>query len=382
MRMCVLISIISLLSLAHLSIAQNKLDYDPYGGVKALKNEATGFFHLKKFSNRYFFVTPDGNGYRALGINHFHNMSSKDYDGAIKNIKDWGFNAGCYQGPRWMWKRYPYTQAFNLLHIAIYTPDVMFKFRDVFDSDYLEELDTRIRHRILPQVNNKNLIGYFWTDLPVWTWPHKRNKSWVGFYKKLPKDSPGGKVWAQWKKQNPNSPENDFLPVIAKQLYAKAYEFFRKYDKNHLIFGERYNTKDMPAAVVKEALPYIDAIAIQPMGNSYDKSLLEKIYKDFGKPIYIADHVSSFATDQHPVTMGQAAKNPESYVKYYEHYLTSALSLPYVIGFNKCQYQDIPSPKMLKQGLIKIDESPYSTVEGVKKANKKALLNAYKEALK
>ena len=38
--------------------------------------------------------------------------------------------------------------------------------------------------------------------------------------------------------------------------------------------------------------------------------------------------------------MGQKATDPESYVEYYTQYVTSALSHPSVIGYNKCQYQD------------------------------------------
>ena len=75
--------------------------------------------------------------------------------------------------------------------------------------------------------------------------------------------------------------------------------------------------------------------------------------------------------------MGQAAKNPDAYGAYYQRYVTAALSRPYMIGYNKCQYQDEPTPKLLKQGMLDINEQPYPIVERVREANFLALDHAY-----
>lgn len=356
--------------------------FDSYGGNGEMKAEATGFFRLGKFDDRHFLITPEGHGYRALGINHFHMMTSRDYDGAIQKIKSWGFNAGCYQGPRWMWNRYPYTKGITLVPTSPYKTDAQFGFRDVFDADFQTELEETIRKIVEPQSENPFLIGYFWTDIGLWK-RERKGESWLSFFKSLPADSAGGKVWRSWKAKHSDADENDFLPIIAKQLYSKAHEVIRKYDQNHLILGDRWHEIDMPELVVKESLPYVDAIAIQPTSREFNHAFFEKVYQTYSKPIYIADHVSSFATKEFPVTMGQAAKSPEEYEAYYERYVTTALSQPYLIGYNKCQYQDQGSPgQMLKQGLIRASEEPYSVVSAVKKANQKALELAYDGAAK
>jgi hypothetical protein len=355
---------------------ENASAYDRFGGLKTIQAEPTGFFRLQKFETRHFLVTPDGHGYRALGINHFHNMTSENYDAAIKQIRSWGFNAGCYQGPRWMWNRYPYTKGINLVPVSSWKPDSQFGYRDVFDPDFLTELEGTVRNIVNPQSENAMLIGYFWTDIPIWT--RKRSGGWIRYYKLLPEKSAGGKKWRAWKSKNVNAEDSKFLGVIAKQLYSKGYEFVRKYDKNHLIFGDRYHEIDIPEFVVREALPFIDAIAIQPTSREFNFKFFDKIYRLYEKPIYIADHVSSFATEEYPVTMGQAAKDPHAYGQYYQRYVTAALSRPYVIGYNKCQYQDIPTPTMLKQGMLKSNEEPYSIVERVSQANALALEHAYK----
>lgn len=357
--------------------AETEAAFDSYGGKRSIKEQATGFFHLTKVGDRHFFVTPEGHGYRALGINHFHMMTSKDYDGAIQQVRNWGFNAGCYQGPRWMWKRIPYTKGINLVPTSPYKTDDHFGFRDVFSPAFLAEVEQNIRKIVEPQSNNPYLIGYFWTDIGIWE-RKRKGESWISFFESLPASSDGGKVWQAWKSKHPDANHNDFLPVIAKQLYSQAHALIRKYDKNHLIFGDRWHEIDMPEKVVRESLPFIDAIAIQPTSREFNHAFFEEVYQKFGKPVYIADHVSSFATEEYPVTMGQAAKSPEVYESYYERYVTTALSAPYLIGYNKCQYQDQGSRgKMLKQGLIRADEKPYSVVKAVGKANRKALELAY-----
>jgi hypothetical protein len=307
-------------------------------------------------------------------------MTSTDYDQAIKNIKSWGFNAGCYQGPKWMWERYPYTKGINLVPVCQWKPDSQFSFKDVFDPAVLSEMEEMVRDIVQPQRENKKLIGYFLTDIPMWQ-RKRHGVDWISFYKALPAGSPGGQVWAEWKANNSAQKEDDFLAVIARQLYSKGHGFIRKYDTNHLILGDRYHEQvDMPEIVVREALPYIDAISIQPTVREFDPAMYDDVYSKYGKPIYIADHVSSFATDQYPKTMGQKAQDPDSYVGYYTRYVTAALSHPHVVGFNKCQYQDEVAPSgILKQGILRRDETPYPTVDGIRAANRKALQLAYSD---
>jgi hypothetical protein len=262
-----------------------------------------------------------------------------------------------------------------------------FAFKDVFDPKFLKQLEQNIRRVVEPSSENPFLIGYFWTDVPLWSAKRRSKRAagcafwgqdWISFYRSLPRDAAGRKVWDGWRAENPDAPESAFLAVIARQLYGRAHALTRKYDSNHLIFGDRYFEPDMPEQVIREALPLIDAIAIQPTTKQFQKDFYTRLSECYGKPIYIADHVTSFRTREHPNTMGQVTTDPDSYVAYYRSYVTSALSHPSVIGYNKCQYQDqLLSPDFLKQGLLKIDGTPQPTVEGIGAANRRALESAY-----
>lgn len=178
-----------------LAMAEGSL-FDAYGGYKGITAKATGFFRLEKIDGRHFLITPEGNGYRALGINHFHMMKTTDYDGVIKKIRHWGFNAGCYQGPKWMWQRYPYTQGITLVDISPFFSEKRSRFEDVFDQSYLRRIEAKIEQIVAPQANNKMLIGYFWTDIPKWI-KDRYGKNWISLFKSLPPTSPSKKVWEE-----------------------------------------------------------------------------------------------------------------------------------------------------------------------------------------
>ncbi len=360
---------------------------DRYGGDQSITRDATGFFRIEEIRGRHFLITPGGHGFRALGLNHFHMMTSRDFDQAIQNLRDWGFNSGGYQAPPWQRDRVPHTRGIVLVPTSNWMRPGAFAYRDVFDPAFLGQLEQKIRRVVEPSSRNSFLVGYFWTDIPLWSKKRQSKtargdafwgQDWISFYKSLPENAAGRKVWETWRQENPDAAESAFLAVIARHLYSKAHTFTRKYDSNHLIFGDRYFEPDMPEQVIREALPFIDAIAIQPTTKKFDPEFYTRLSTRYGKPIYIADHVTSFWTREHPNTMSQVTTDADSYVAYYTAYVTSALSHPSVIGYNKCQYQDqLLSPDFLKQGLLKIDGTPRKTVDGIGAANRKALESAY-----
>jgi len=350
-------------------------EFDEFGGFCAISREATGYFSLGQANGRHFLFTPDGHAFLALGINHFHTTQRTDYNRIIEEVKSWGFNSGCYQGPKWMWERIPYSKGINLLEIRSYASEDVFRYEDVFDPSYLEILETKIRNIVEPMVENQLLIGYFLTDMPVWS-RSKYGKSWIKYYKSLPEYAPGGQVFQGWKQKYPEANEQEFLALVARQLYSTGTAFIRKYDPNHLIFSDRYSEYDISELVVREVLPFVDAIATQP-SNEFHPKYFDYLYSTFQKPIFIADHVSSFETDEYPVTMGQVAKDEESYLKRYNDYIDKIFTLPFIIGFNKCQFENEERPGLLKQGLTKINGEPYDYVSRLNDVHTKSLLRAY-----
>lgn len=71
---------------------------DKYGGCPAVKFDATGFFRLEK-RNRWWFVTPEGNAFLSLGMNHVH----PGWLNQAYNAEHWlkAFGAERAHDPRW-----------------------------------------------------------------------------------------------------------------------------------------------------------------------------------------------------------------------------------------------------------------------------------------
>jgi hypothetical protein len=372
---------------------------EPAVVTSELRGTATGFFHLERLHGRQFLVTPQGRAFVALGLNHCSDETTTTAAGqqaVLANLRAWGFNSGDYQAPEWMRREMPYLHGITLVPNSAWMTPGQFGFRDVFDPAFLAELESRIREACLPQRENPNLIGYFFTDVPRWSLapaaspadesliilPELARENWIGFFQRLPADAPGRRQWEDWRAKHPKAEDELFLGVIARQLYGRAHEFLRRFDRNHLILGERYFEHDMPDVVVREALPFVDALSLQPASPEFDPAYFQRLASAYGKPLYLCDHVSSFRTTPFPRTMGQVAATAEDYVGHYRRYVVAALSHPAIIGYNRCQYRSririAGNPPLLKQGLLDLEGRPYaSVVAGVVDANRAALQAAY-----
>lgn len=62
-----------------------KSDRDKYGGTTTIKGEATGFFRYEKIDGRYWYITPEGNGFFPIALSHLYSGES---DLAAKNVYD------------------------------------------------------------------------------------------------------------------------------------------------------------------------------------------------------------------------------------------------------------------------------------------------------
>jgi hypothetical protein len=170
--------------------------------------------------------------------------------------------------------------------------------------------------------------------------------------------------------------DRGFLRLIARQYYRVAFEATRKADPDHLILGDRYLVGDLPFEVVEEALPYVDAISVQPYKIVFDRVFFDDLHTQTGKPILICDHAINFPTDAHPKTIWPQCPNEKEAAQAYTAYLWALFECPYIIGYHRCQYIDrvVSGSSLLKQGFLRADETPYDTlIEQVQQTNREIL---------
>lgn len=258
------------------------LAYAPIVKCSSWKKESS-FFTIEKIKGHYFLIDPNGNKFFSIGINHVDSAALRFNDnisiwnekyknsieiwlkGVNKNLRSWGFNT-------LGWNQEVVTKSLNVhRHSRSFTPEEynwldmpychMLPFAnfhqweaetrnpDFFDSGFEDWCDYVARDEAARLANNKNLIGYFYIDCP--TWVHTRE-------------------WSTWKGSiiDPEQLECEAgkkeLLKMATKYYKTTHDALRRYDKNHLIFGDRYDAKQpMSEIVIEAALPYVNALSFQ-----------------------------------------------------------------------------------------------------------------------
>ncbi|MCP5112509.1 MAG: hypothetical protein GY953_16915 [bacterium] len=400
---------------------------DAFGGFSGIAGEATGYFHLQRLRGRRMLVTPAGRGFVALGVNHigavarpseydlFDQKYGRDwmrlYEDVIRQHRAWNMTVFGYGAPPEFRGRLPhfgsagFTRASQWL-TQLKGPEA---FPDVFDPRFQRQVRERVRVMCRAYRDSVNLIGYFWTDTPMWNLEatrRRRGTHWVAEIRARGRDAPGKQRYVSFlRKRYANrfealkliykvqadsfaalldedfhetdlvdprvaADDNVFVGEIARTLYEVSGKAQRRADPNHLVFGERYLFGDHPDVVLSAAKPYIDAVSIQ-IGDGYVPSLppsdqfpaaeLDRLHKLTGKPILLCDNQISFPTNEYAETTWTQLPTEAAAAKATRRLIVGSMEKPYILGFIHCQYIDRISARRgaMKQGLLRRDGSPH-----------------------
>ncbi|GDY20305.1 hypothetical protein LBMAG56_16500 [Verrucomicrobiota bacterium] len=430
-----LLVLCALVLLPRQGVAQGA-DTDAYGGSTRVRWEATGWFRLQQNGGRFWLVTPEGHPFFNLGINHLasgmDNAQRADVALATeltRKFKSWHFNTAGYNASPLFAKDTPFVSFLNLVPTSRFLRDKA-SFPDVFDAAFQRDLQTRIEHQCRDVRDNPRLLGYVWTDTPLWNLKDARRtikKDWVSTLRQLAAAAPGKIAYVDFLLEThggdfakiaqiydvkatsraellaapfdavrvdapPVAAEDaQFLRRIARTFYGVAGPAYRKNDPHHLVWGEMYLQGVHPDEVLEEAMPHIDVLLIQPTGNPAAKepkdhfpaALFDRLHQTYRKPIIIGDHQFSFATPEFPRTMWFQYPSAAEAVAAYGVYLREATARPYIVGYNRCQIRDVVQPDgMLKQGLLQRNGEPYPDFASQIAAFNRQTLDALYKGLK
>ncbi len=404
---------------------------DTFGGWSDVSGKTTGAFHIETINGRPLLITPDGHGFVALGVNHlgvirFHGPEEPDLfrkryggnwekfaDDVLRHYNAWGLNT-VDDDVEPLRKVRPFFASRDLVRTAKYYGKPgdrnPYSFPDVFSSAVKTHLEQQVETLCRAHRDNSNLIAYYWTDTPTWD-IHKtrrfRGTDWVSEIRNLPAHSPGRKQYARFLRNRYRQDiaqfgrayrlavtsfeelehvdlseleldtyeverdDQDFLGLIARTYYGIVGPTMRRCDPDHMIFGEKYLLGDIPQQVIMAAVPYIDAIAVQPgdgyipiytPGDTYPAAELTALHERTGKPIMICDHQVSFATARYPTSIWpyHQRESEQAAAAATERFLVEAFQTPFIIGYMRCQYIDRFATRRnaSKLGLIRDDGTP------------------------
>ena len=247
-----------------------------------------GFFTIARRKGRWWLITPEGEQFFSIGLNHLDSATLRYRENAhiwrdkygnsmeewLKQVRadlrSWGFNTvGWVQEvvtrevlnhrhsrnftfEEYQWLDMPYCHMLPFVDFHQWEAET--RNPDFYSRGFEQWCDYVARAHCGRLADDPKLIGYFYCDCPTWVHIRKDN-TWKG-----PLFDP-----ARLKSQAGRRE----LTELARQYYEVTHDAIRRYDRNHLIFGDRYEARaHLPEEVVRAAIPYVDVLSFQCFGDA------------------------------------------------------------------------------------------------------------------
>ena len=280
------------------------------------------FFTLGQRGGHWFLIDPGGEPVFSIGLNHIDSATlrfaeSGDVwqarfgnserrfieEGVHPDLLDWGFNCVGWNQEvvirgerlteggilhrhsrswtpeeyRWLGLPYCHLPPFIESHQWEYES----RLPDIRSAEFAEWCDYVARTDCARMADDPNLIGYFYTDCPIWV--HSRRPEY-----KPPIFDPEMLTTEAGKRE---------LFDLATHYYRTIHDAIRRYDPNHLILGDRYEGRARLAEeVLKAAVPYVDVLSFQNFGPIAEVvESFEHWHEVTGLPLLLADASAAMA---------------------------------------------------------------------------------------
>ncbi len=174
-----------------------------------------------------------------------------------------------------------------------------------------------------------------------------------------------------------------FIAYYLDTYYGTAAEVFRKYDKNHLLLGDRWlasipKDNQLRKLLSEAAGKYMDVISYNYYSYDLDMDLLESIFEYSGIPIMLTEFM--FTSPEQGLTGGIRVVDSEGERGLaYRDYVEQSASTGFIVGTHMFQYLDQATTGRWFQGydgenfacgLINVTDRPYKKMlESVMETN-------------
>lgn len=343
------------------------------------QTQPDGFFTLGRRKDHWWLITPDNQPFFSIGLNHIDPATLRypenieiwrtKYGGSTlrwiresvaPNLRAWGFNTVGWVQEVTV-RKWRHSRAFTIdeyralgmpyCHLLPFMEShqwekhtVHYDFRS---EDWKEWCDYVARSHCAELSQEEKLIGYFYSDCP--TWIHQRpQNAWRG-----PIFDPGRLKTQAGRKE---------LSELAQHYYQTTHDAIRRYDKHHLILGDRYEANALIALeVIEAALPFVDVLSFQDFRDPVRH--LKQWYEKTGKPVLLADA----ARMKWQTAPGEFTRNEGDW---YADTLAELFRNPGCVGFHLCgAYQ---RNRARRYGLLDEQEKPDAeNVQLMQAANEK-----------
>ncbi len=273
---------------------------------------------------------------------------------------------------------------------------------DMFSAEFARQLDGLARKLVTPYNDDPRLLGYFsdnelgWWDDTLFLFflrQPSQNATRRALMRLLREryhsdfsrfrcdfEAHGARSFADLERKadltlrpggSGESTVKQFVTVLARHYYQLAHDSIRRYDKNHLLLGDRYAQYCAPE-VARAARDYVDVISTNYGADWLDGGIshfyLEMLHRITSKPVLITEFYmcamenqsgNKNSSDGFPVVETQTERATA-----FRNNISSLAATPYVVGAHWFQYYDEPSRgrgdgENYNMGLVDIDNRPY-----------------------
>lgn len=403
-----------------------------------------GFFRVgKSTQGRWWFIDPDGKPFFYKGVtsvnpeypliyslfvkNKYGGDPATFRETALQRLQDWNFNAlGGWTSPQ-LWDRgMPYTAILDFAKVTPVIKNDYIFLPDVFDPEWLKEIDIKAKNIVPPIAESKQLVGYFTDNELNWAQARTPDRqvnssflltseaklSLLQIFLSLEETRPGYQaVWDFVLKRHGNSIEQlardwqvaitsketvkqwtnekkaivsesyladeaAFSEEVARRYFQETSAAIRRYDTNHLILGCRFGEPPGQAIFAAMKRPWVDVVS----ANNYRFTMYDRIdiyYQGTQLPILNGEFSWGHQVfSQRPLPNEPASGIPltERMIRNGEESLKKALTHPGLVGYTWYRWVDLPGNRPpISVGLLNLNDEPNKLhTELLKKINAQA----------
>jgi len=393
---------------------------DQYGGWTGLKFEATGFFRIEH-ADRWWFVTPEGNAYLSLGLNHVEpDMMHYPYNArywakelglgketnleaylpgyqakVLADMQHLGMSALGGHSPQWPYAKsiLPYVYELRFADVCHFMTPSESDFWDVFAPEFEAHCDRMARERVLSRRQDPYLMGYYMVDGPILTELDAAERpdciygkirpqlpTWPRVLRNKPAACPGKQAYVdtmreiyrddisafnrtydtpfasfhvlllaeQWRTyfdlDNALEMRDNatFLTKVLDRRYQIETAAIRRYDPNHMIFGDKMNCNtDTTNDQLRIASKYFDLLFLQFYGLWQEQEqLMDRFTSASDLPFLQGDAAISVPDQEMPSPFGPHCPDQTGRARETDRALRQALARDDFLGWHWCGWMD------------------------------------------
>jgi hypothetical protein len=348
-----------------------------YGGHLNFKEDATGFFYVKKIGDRWWGIDPDGHRYLNVALNSINAKGSEGTRKALKEkygtkenwmkatinlLHEHGFNcAGSWsdhdaiiEANKTAEKPMAYTINWNFMssygrnrggiyqqagHIG-YPNNAIF----VFDPEFEAFCDDHAK-QLAAFKDDPNLFGHFSDNEMPFKFKALDN------YLSLPEDDHGRIASENWLKEQGITKEEIsddhreiFMAFVADKYFSTVSKAIKKYDPNHMYIGARfYSSEKNYEKFMSAAGKYLDVVS-----NNYynhwtpDSTHMAKWTNWSGRPFIVTEYYTKGEDSGMGNISGAGwiVRTQKDRGLFYQNYNLALLESKNCVGWHYFKYQD------------------------------------------